>query len=55
MTNQEPFTYTVKFDKEQMEIMLKVADQLKDLKLENERLKDQVKQQEERLTELESK
>ncbi|WP_157947867.1 hypothetical protein [Staphylococcus chromogenes] len=54
MSIEEPFTYTVKFDAQQMEIMLKVADQLKDLKSENERLKDQVKQQDERLTKLES-
>lgn len=55
MTNQDPYTYTVKFDEQQMEIMLKIAGQLKDLKSENERLKDQIKQQDERLTKLESK
>lgn len=55
MSIEEPFTYTVKFDAQQMEIMLKVANLLKDLKRENEWLKNQVKQQDERLTKLESK
>ncbi|NJH82536.1 hypothetical protein [Staphylococcus hyicus] len=55
MTIQDPFTYTVKFDAEQMELMEKLADKIKDLKSENEWLKHQVKKQDERLTKLESK